>query len=120
MDVLACPFKVGDHVRMKPDRRKNIRYRRGVVKRVDTEFLSAWNEHCYTVRIERDGARKGETYYFSYIHERPGLCGWEPVPACDLSLDETATGLARAVLAGDLEAARVLADRVFDLAGGPA
>ena len=40
---------------------------------------------------------------------------WEPVPHGALDADEAAVALANAVLAGDREAARALADRVMEL-----
>lgn len=116
----GCPFKTGDHVRVKPGRAGNLKFTRGTVTSVwEGRRLSAPWAAVWDVYVRRPGSSKSTTYSFRVFADDPDYTQWEHVPACDISLDETAAGLARAVLAGDVEAARILADRVFELVGGP-
>lgn len=61
--------------------------------------------------VHRDGYRatRYERFYAGF---------WEPVPAGELAADDTAVALALAVLRGETDAAKVLADRVVELCGG--
>ena len=114
-----CPFKPGDHVRIKPGRAGNAtKYTRGTVTSVRSDRSELHQLTVWSVYVRRPGAAK-TTYRFLVWSNAPHDAQWEHVPACDISLDDVATNLARAVLAGDVEAARILADRVFELAGGP-
>lgn len=61
--------------------------------------------------VHRDG-------YRSTRYERFHAGFWEPVPAGELAADHTAVSLAVAVLRGETDAAKLLADRVFELCGG--
>ena len=80
------------------------KYRRGVVAGI--QRYTAGDGFSVRVKVW-DGRRwRASTYHPDF---------WEVVPPRDLDADEAAVALANAVLAGDREAARALADRVMEL-----
>lgn len=117
-----CPFKVGDRVRIKPGLLPRAIHRTGVVKRVEWHdelrlpgFSDPVVEARWCVTVKRPKARcRVDDFRFS-----AGDHIWELVPETDISLDETAVALARAVLAGDTTAALALADRVCGIVNRP-
>ena len=103
-------FPVGAVVRLTAEGGRvypRTKYRCGVVTGI------RWGGHgdrrWWLVRVK---ARCGRRFRSSRSYE-PDI--WEVVPHGDLSADEAARALANAVLAGDREAARALADRVMEL-----
>ncbi len=105
------PFKPGDRIRIKQKFiGLRMKHRTGTVSHLDPGFDSG----AICVNYIPDTPRKCRTYFFIYPEEE---CEWELIPLHDLSEDTVAVLLAKAVLAGDINAARPLADRVFEICG---
>ena len=107
---MASPedFPVGAVVRHSAEGRQTFprtKYRRGVVTGI-VRYRTLPGAWFVRVKAGCGDAFKSGTY-------DPDL--WEPVPHGALDADEAAVALANAVLAGDREAARALADRVAEL-----
>lgn len=83
------------------------KYRRGVVAGIQQSRIG----DGFGVRVK---VWDGKRWRFSTYH--PSF--WEVIPHGDLAADEAAVSLANAVLVGDKEAARALADRVMELCNG--
>lgn len=111
------PFKKGDRVRMKFDKRNlspQMKSYQGTVTRILGHGPS--ENRSWTVDVRRDGLSRFTTHYFWFEHGRP--CDWELIPFGELGRDDVALMLAKAVLAGDMSAAGPLADRVSELMQG--
>ena len=101
-------FPVGAVVRHTVEGRRQFprdKYRRGMVVHVE---VHPTDPRWWYVRVKWWTGRRwrASTYHPDF---------WEVVPPGDLDADEAAVALANAVLAGDREAARALADRVMEL-----
>ena len=111
------PFQKGQRVRMKPEFRADhpqLVSFAGTVVSVRKSRSGAW----WQIAIRRDRLSLKSKYTTHVAVSDPNGCRWELVPMADLSLDEIACSLARAVLAGDSSAARPLADRVMEIVNG--
>lgn len=113
------PFKVGDMVRLTPHGHKTrpwLKLRRGIVMWIRPS--GGWDVPAWRFGLasfdKPTVCKRWELISSSGAH----IPEWELVPAADLTTDETAQALARAVLAGDTEAALGLADHVFEIYGG--
>lgn len=102
-------FKVGDQVRVKPGRSTNLKYRTGVITRVEQNTYVAGGYFSYIKRPN------GSNWSFRFSVVRPESCDWELAPVYDLLLEPVAQMLAKAVIAGDMAAASALADRISEL-----
>jgi hypothetical protein len=89
----GAPFKVGDCVRMKPDRRRfyrNLKSYSGRVEEVRRRTLGA--SAAWFVTVKRDGLSMRDRREFV-------AANWEVIPTDALTLDQTAQSLADAVKA---------------------
>ncbi len=124
------PFKPGDRVRMKAKfhainhRQKSFAGTVVAIRVAKYYWDIDENGNMYhppvspigsSVSVRRDGMSKSTSCHFS-IHPREET-EWELIPLHDLSEDTVAVLLAKAVLAGDINAARPLADRVMEFCG---
>lgn len=109
---MEAPFKSGDFVRIKKRFASRFKYKTGVV--VEVEENSSISGPFWWVHIKRSNS---SDLYAWFIPSRDNF-QWELSPLEDWRSDEVSTLLAQSVLDGNLDAALLLADRIFEIYGG--